>query len=155
MPNHKFDLWTHAAAVIVEDETKPGLVVLRNEWGAKIRQDHVSENTFHFAIPTGTRLDNETVNLHEGWVLFNINNHVVVTRVSMRQATQGGADLVYESDPTLNLSGIEGNNSHARYTCVVNGQPIITGPLVLSVEATFQNEGGEIIFRGAGARQME
>lgn len=153
MPNHKFDLWTHGCSVIVEDDGAPGLEVKRDEWGAKVRQDEGTSNTYHFAIPTGVRLDNETVDLYDAWVWLNVNNNAHVKRVTMRQAEPGGAVLVFDSGE-INLTGIRGNDDSAQQHFDV-GNRRIDGPLVLSVEAVYHDRGGEIQLRGAGARQME
>jgi len=154
MPNHKFDLWTHATSVAVEDESAAGLKVSRTGYGAAIMQDEGTDNWYHFPIPTGTLLDNETVDLYDAWLLFNINNNAHIDLIHIREATQNGAVKVYDSGP-INLTGIRGDDERARHHIDIRPNRRITGPLALCVHATFHDSGGRIDFRGAGARQME
>lgn len=153
MPNHHFMLWTSGCAVIVQDEDKPGLRAKRSGWGVKIEQDAGTDNWFNFAIPTGTMLGNETVDLHHAELLVNINNDARISQITIRQANHNGSELMFDTGE-VNLSAIDGNTPRARQLLEVVPNKRITGALVLSVHGHFDHPGGKIYFRAAGALQV-
>jgi len=140
-----FHFWTHGVNVQVEyTDPARGLVVKRAGWGTRIEQNKGTMNWFHFAIPSATRLDDDNVDHYHAWLRGHINNHAVITRVHIREARPNfNVPVIWDSGP-LNLTG---RNLEESFN--INDRRS-KGPLVICVRVEFEEEGGIVIFTGAG-----
>ncbi len=150
MPNHTYHLWTHGVGVLVANEQAAGLEVTRSGHYGRIRQAAGSTNWFHFAIPTGTILDNESVDLRGAWLRYRINLDAHIERVHLtesRAADGADAKRMYDSEPVM-FSGVSSQMA-------IDLDHRIQGPVALSVRVNFHGPRGEVHFIGAGLNLLE
>ena len=145
-----FKFWTHGVNVIPE-YTKEytghdnGLFMRRAGWGAQIRQRKGTSNWFHFAIPSATKLDDDNVDHYHAWLRGTINTHAIIRRVHIREARPGwDCPTIWDSGPI----SLTGRNLEESFNIPDRRS---RGPLVMCVYVDFEEEGGEVIFTGAGA----
>ena len=140
-----FHFWTHGVNVQVEHtDSARGLYVRRAGWGTLIRQKPDTWNWFHFAIPSATKLDNDNVDHYHAWLRGRINNHAVINNVHIREARPGFDVPIIWNSGLINLTGRnleESFNIDDRRS---------RGPLVMCIRVLFEEQGGEVIFTGAG-----
>lgn len=143
-----FAFWTHGVAIIPE-YTKEytgddrGLRLVRQGYGAKVYQKTGTDNWFHFAIPTPTELDDDTVSYQHAWVRFQINTSAVVRKITVHQGQTKLVEKSYSETGVNKELKIELPDAQC------------TGPLVVCVNVFFEADGGEVIFFGAGAQFLE
>jgi hypothetical protein len=146
-----FHFWTHGINVVPEftkeyTGNNNGLVLRPMGYGASIKQSRGTDNWFHLAIPSGTRLDGDAVRLRSAWLRLSVGNGPVVDRVRLHEATGPGAESqpFHDSGP-LNFTG---RSEQINFNL---GSRPATGPLVMCIHAVF-NGSGEIVITGAGAQ---
>lgn len=156
MPNHNYHFWTHGAGVLVANERADDLEVTRSGHSGRIRQAEGSTNWFHFAIPTGTRLDNESVDVLHAWLRYRINLDAHIDRVHVTESrTASGADAerIFDSGP-VEHSGISEHDRGSQMEINIADHEV-QGPVALSVHVNFHGPRGEVHFIGAGLNLLE
>ena len=145
-----YQFWTHGVSVIPE-YTKEytghdnGLYLRRAGWGAQIRQKKGTTNWFHLAIPSATKLDDDSVDHYHAWLRLRINNDATIDNVHVREAPgpQSNSSVIYNSG-SINITG---QDTQMSFNLPDNR---CKGPLVICVHVKFEGDKGEIIFAAAG-----
>ena len=149
-----FRFWTHGVSVIPEytkeyTGTDNGLYMRRMGYGTDIKQKANSENWFHFALPSATELDDDSVSYYHAWVRFNINTDAVIKEINVHQNSKNSdSPRIYESGP-ITISG-----QNTEYSINLRDARC-KGPLVISVRVYFKNDNGLVRFSGAGGHFEE
>ena len=146
-----FHFWTHGVNVVPEftkeyTGTNNGLVLRPMGFGTSIRQNAGTDNWFHMAIPSGTKLDGDSVRIRSAWLRLSASGGPMVDQVNIHEASGPGAESnrIHESG-ALNVS-----RGGTQLNFNLGSRPA-AGPLVMSIHAVF-NGHGEIIIAGAGAQ---
>ena len=137
-----YKYWVHGAAVQVEF---PNAVtsIQRAGWGTEIVQAQGTENWFHFAIPTPTRLDKEDVDQQELYLLAHIDNKATIDEMSCHRA--GEKARLEEWTVSYSARTIDAS------TPFIIPKEKCTKPLVLCIHVKFDGPGdGMVTFYGAG-----
>ncbi|NGZ86278.1 DUF6623 family protein [Duganella aceris] len=146
-----FHFWTHGVNVVPEftkelTGTNNGLVLRPMGYGTSIKQNRGTDNWFHLAIPSGTKLDGDAVRIRSAWLRLSAKGGPMVDRVRIHEATGPGAESKeFHDSGALNVS--EGGT---QLNFNLGSRPA-SGPLVMCIHAIF-NGAGEIIISGAGAQ---
>lgn len=149
-----FKFWIHGVSVIPEytkeyTGTDNGLYMRRAGFGAVIRQKKGTSNWFHFAIPSATMLDDDNVSYYHAWLRFKINTGAVIKAIHVRENRKNSeCPLIWNSGP-ITITGQD-----TEYSINLPDRQC-RGPLVISVYVYFEDDGGEVIFTGAGAHFEE
>ena len=141
-----FRYWTHGVAVQVEypDNVKS---IRRAGWGTDIVQAQGTENWFHFAIPTPTRLDDDNVDQQGLYLLAKIDNKATIDEMSCHRAGEG---RLKEWNVSYSATTIGADT----YFDIPNQK--CTKPLVLCIHVKFDGPGdGMVTFYGAGGNFEE
>ncbi len=152
-----FILWVHGASVIPE-YTKAftghdyGLYLRPTGYGSIVKQKVGTDNWFHFAIPSGSKLcgipGDARVSLQEAFVRFKINTGAVIKQITVHEN-----DHPNSSSPRIFDSGsISITGQDTEYAIPIVPYKICTGPIVICVYVHWEADNGEVLFTGAGAR---
>lgn len=149
-----FRFWVHGTAVIPEFTKEytgddRGLFLRRAGWGALVRQRPGTNNWFHLAVPSATRLDDDKVDYRAVWLRFSINTGAVIKRIHVRHNNENGESPAIWRNDRLSISG-----QNTQFPINVENRRC-TGPLVISVFVHFEAEDGQVIFAGAGGHFEE
>jgi hypothetical protein len=142
MPDN-YTLWIHGTAVQVEFPANIASMV-RGGWGTDNEQPQGSDNWFHLAVPTPTRMDDDVdhIRLH---LLGSIGNKATIDLVTCHRAGEG---RLAEWPVSLSAKALDEHFDLPVQQC--------TKPLVLCVHVSFDGPGnGLISFHGAGADYRE
>jgi len=152
-----FILWVHGASVIPE-YTKAftgndnGLYIHPMGYGSKIKQRIGTDNWFHFAVPSGSKLcgipGDASVSLEQIYLRFNINNGAAIKQITVHEngSKNGSSPKIYDSG-IINITG-----QNTEYAPLILPSNKCTGSIVICVFIHWEAEDGEVLFTGAGAR---
>lgn len=148
-----FKFWTHGVNVIPE-YTKEytghdnGLYMRPTGFGTIIRQNIGTSNWFHFPIPSATELDDDAVDIYHAYLRGKINTHAVIKRIDIRAAMHDDyCPNIWSSNVSLTGQDLEENFN-------ISDQ-LSKGPIAMCVFVDFEENGGEVLFTGAGAHFEE
>jgi len=139
-----FKYWIHGVAVQVE-YPQHCKSIRRAGWGTNIVQAQGTENWFHFAIPTPTRLDDDDVDQQGLYLRGRIDNKATIDLVTCHR---GGEGRLKTWNVSLSAQDID------EYFDIPNQK--CTKPLALCIHVKFDGPGeGEVVFHGAGGNFEE
>jgi hypothetical protein len=149
-----YRFWISGVSVIPEytkeyTGTDNGLYMQRGGLGAKIRQKGGTSNWFHFAIPSATSLDDNNVSYYHAFLRFKINTGAVISKIHVRENSKNSESNLVWSGDDLSITGQD-----TEYSINLPDKQC-KGPLEIAVHVDFNDEGGEVLFTGAGGRFEE
>jgi hypothetical protein len=152
-----FILWTHGVSVIPEftkayTYTENNLSIRPTGFGSIVKQKMGTENWFHFAIPSGSKLcgipGDAWVSLEQIHLRFKINTGAVIKQITAHHNNQpnSSSPRFFDSGPLV----ITGQDTE--YSAAINPHIKCKGPIVICARVFWEADNGEITFAGAGAR---
>lgn len=154
---HNHTWWIHGINLHVENidyiENKNGLEIERTKDGTTIRQYGRTGNTFHLAIPTPTKLDDDDVKLYDAWLRGSINNYCMIKDFYIYQIENSDPEEIFKHKD-INLT----SKKHFQEYFDLNDS-VCKGPLIMTMNVVFEGNAsereGEITIKGGGVRFEE
>ncbi len=126
------------------------LTMTPNWGGMQVKQDG-GERRFYISPPVATKVDDERVNLVEGYLRFQINEIAVIREIAV--VTVQGPDQSQRNvhrllmGNTTNLSLTAGN-----FSITIPASDQLNGAVCIAALVDFTNDNGEVFFIDAGLR---
>ena len=103
MTHHRYDLWNHGIATVLESPELAWLVQHRTDIGMAVEQDAGTSAWFHLAIPATPMLASSGTAMRQFALAATLNAGATLDLIHIRR----GADLVFEMATTFSGRAID------------------------------------------------